>query len=238
MRREISHLLFATLCAILVGCDSGDIIEKQGSEAGGLTCSASVDFKNTTTWPVDYQIVIAAFDGSSDYPQMSKGISKPMAGDTLQLSMTGIPETTKEIAIVLQNKSRKRMVSFFTHQIKDNERKNNVIDLGNISIDLLSYKRIQNQFFSNCINCHGASEKAAAGLFLTEGKSYKAIVNVASTKDPSLKIVNPGLAEESFIIHALEGRTDLLHYDHTNVSFNSETEDITLLKSWINSLEQ
>lgn len=239
MTREFNHILFATLSAILfAGCDSGDIIEKSEEEAGGLSCSASVDFKNTSTWPVDYQIVLAAFDASGEYPQMSKGISKPMAGDTIQLSMVGIPESAQEIAIVLLNKSRKRVANFVTHKISEEERANNIISLGAATIDLLSYDRIQNQFFSNCINCHGASEKAAAGLFLTEGKSYDAIVNVTSSKDPSRKIVAPGLADESFIIHALEGRTDLIHYDHTNVSFNSETEDIALLKSWINSLEQ
>lgn len=235
--RFTKHIWSVIAAILLVGCDSGDIIESRDDEVGGLSCSASVDFTNTTSWPVDYQVVIAAFN-NSDYPLMSKGIGKPNLGDTIQLSMAGIPEATQELAIALLNKSRKRVCNFACHKISDEERRNNVISLGGISIDLLSYDRVQNQFFSNCVNCHGASERAAAGLFLTEGKSYEAIVNVPSSKDSTFKIVSPGMADQSFIIHALEGKTDKLHYDHTNVSFNSETEDIALLKSWINSLEQ
>ncbi len=232
-------IIFATLTATLLssGCDSGDIIEQTDAEAGGLRCSGLVTFNNTSAWPHEYSIVIAAF-GGNDYPLMSKGLSKPAVGDSTLLTMEAIPEGTEDIAIALLNKSRKKVTSFFTHSITKKERENNIIDLGSIHIDLLNYDRIQHQVFSNCINCHGASEKAACGLFLTEEESYDAIVDIASKRDSQYKIVHPSLSEESFILHVLEGKTDLVHYDHKNVSFNSETEDINLLRLWINNLEK
>lgn len=222
--------------ALLNSCDSGDIIEKSENEVGGLSCSLSVDFLNTATWPVDYQIVLGAF-GEDDYPLISKGISKPAVGDTVALTLAGIPEKAKEISIALLNKSRKRVTSFQSITINDAERKSSLVTGGHVTVDLLAYNRIQNQFFANCVNCHGASERAAAGLFLTEGKSYNALVGVASTKEENMLLVAPGLVEQSFIIQVLEGKTDKVHYDHTNVSFNSESEDITLLKNWISNLE-
>lgn len=237
MRKGIFKIfIFFVLAFLSIRCDSGDIQESTEIEVDGTTCKGIVTFNNTNTWPIDYQIVIAAF-GKDDYPLMSKGISKPSVGDSIVLTMEGIPEKTEEIAIALLNKSRKRVTSFHSHLISKDERRNNIIQLGSIHVDLLNYDRIQHQIFSNCTNCHGASEKAACGLFLTEGKSYDAIVNVPSTKDDQYKIVSPGLSDESFILHVLRGETEKVHYDHTNVSFNSETEDINLLKTWINNLE-
>lgn len=237
MRIISKHTLSAILWTIVLSaCDSGDIVEKQEIEVGGLTCTLTADFLNTATWPVDYPIVIAAFD-EGEYPLISKGISKPALGDSITLTMAGIPEKAKEVSIALLNKSRKRITAFHTIKIDEDQRRNNFISGGHVTVDLLSYNRIQNQFFSNCTNCHGASERAAAGLFLTEGKSYNALVGVTSAKDDDYLLVNPGMAEQSYIVHVLEGKTDKVHYDHTNVSFNSESEDIALLKSWINSLK-
>ncbi len=237
MKESTLRIIILTLSTfLLTSCDSGDIYENFNSEAEGLSCTATVSFINTSTWPVDYQIVIAAFN-QNDYPLITKGISKPAVGDTLQLSLNGIPENCSEISIALLNKSKRLVNHFFTHVITDEERAKNLIQLTATEINLLDYNRIQQQFFSNCINCHGASEKAAAGLFLTEGKSYDAIVNKTSSKDTTAKIVLPGFPEKSFIIHVLEGKAENLHYNHTNVSFNSETEDIELLKAWINQLK-
>ncbi|MBR2260906.1 MAG: hypothetical protein IJ916_04305 [Paludibacteraceae bacterium] len=236
-KRTLKRIIIMTLSVLLLtSCDSGDIYENFNSEAEGLSCTATVSFINTSTWPVDYQIVLAAFN-QNDYPLITKGISKPAVGDTIQLSLNGIPENCTEISIALLNKSKRLVNQFFTHVITNEEREKNLIQLTATDLNLLDYSRIQHQFFSNCINCHGASEKAAAGLFLTDGKSYDAIVNKTSSKDSTAKIVLPGFPEKSFIIRVLEGKAENLHYDHTNVSFNSETEDIELLKAWINQLK-
>lgn len=76
------------------------------------------------------------------------------------------------------------------------------------------------------------STAPAAGLYLTEGKSHKALVDVVADKsEKGLKLVEPGSAEESFLHIILH--ENILKYDHTNIITTSGT--LTLLDDWINN---
>jgi hypothetical protein len=65
---------------------------------------------------------------------------------------------------------------------------------------------IQPIFTSSCAlsNCHNAT--AQAGLVLLQGQAYNNIVNVNSTQDPSKKRVEPGKADNSYLVIKIEGR--------------------------------
>ena len=229
-------LLAGVALALLSSCDSGDIYEQEGGEQGGLTCKINAVFKNvaSSTWPKDYQIVIASYTDDPEYPASFLSIEKPATNDTVSISLSNIPESAEYVTISLVNKGRKRVCDFIMIPNEDGAFKANSV----MVVDLLDYNRVQNQFFSNCVNCHGGGERVAANLNLTEGNSYGSIVDKNSTKEPSMKLIASGDVDNSFILKVLE--TDVSaswHYNHRNVSFNSEDEDIALLKSWISSLK-
>jgi len=69
-----------------------------------------------------------------------------------------------------------------------------------------SFSSIQaNVFTPRCTGCHAGSG-APAGLRLDAANSYALLVGVASAEVPSLQRINPGRADDSYLIQKLEGR--------------------------------
>ena len=87
-------------------------------------------------------------------------------------------------------------------------------------------------FTPQCVMCHG-DDVAEAGLNLEDGTSFASLVNVPSTQ-VALDLVEPNDAENSYLIHKLDGRDgivgDRMPYD---AEFLSEA-DIEVIKQWIN----
>lgn len=70
---------------------------------------------------------------------------------------------------------------------------------------LASFSEIQRQVFNvSCAlsGCH-AGATVQAGLNLTEGNSYSALINKQSILNPGFKLVQPGSSENSFLIKVL-----------------------------------
>ena len=62
-----------------------------------------------------------------------------------------------------------------------------------------------------CISCHTDQGRTpSAGLLLTEGRSYGSIVGVAARNKPGATLVIPGDPDNSYLIHKLEGATDIV----------------------------
>lgn len=86
-------------------------------------------------------------------------------------------------------------------------------------------------FDAHCIACHGTSTSAAGGLFLTEGKSYKALVNIeADLSEEGKMLVKPGDSDNSFILDILS--ENITRHDHSDI-LSAVPEKISLLQSWI-----
>ena len=66
----------------------------------------------------------------------------------------------------------------------------------------------QNVFNVFCIECHSGAF-ASQGLRLEQGRSYQRIVGIASTEQSSLKLVEPGSPDHSYLIHKLEGGPEI-----------------------------
>jgi hypothetical protein len=68
------------------------------------------------------------------------------------------------------------------------------------------FQSIQDNVFTPlCTTCHTGAA-APLGLRLDESSSYAMLVNAPSTEVPSLRRVNPGQPESSYLIQKLEGR--------------------------------
>ena len=154
------------------------------------------------SWPGGYSVVLAGFTPDNAFAQTAKGISQTADG-TINMVLAGIPSEVTQIEVCVINKLRKRIASFYTADYTE--------QADTIRLD---------------------AGKLDAGLYLTEGKSYKALVDVVADKsEEGLKLVKPGSAEESFLHVILH--ENIVKYDHTNVITTSST--LTLLDDWINN---
>lgn len=88
-------------------------------------------------------------------------------------------------------------------------------------------------FNHSCVSHHGLDD-AAAGLNLAEGHSFKNIVNVRSTQ-VMLDLVRPGDAENSYLVHKLEGREGIMGKQMPIGGTPLTAADIGVIKQWINN---
>lgn len=87
-------------------------------------------------------------------------------------------------------------------------------------------------FSTSCAfsGCHSTSTKRA-GLDLSEGNAYASLVGVNSTQNSSMKRVNPGNSDESYLIRKLAGDgTSQMPLNGTPLS----QETLDKIRAWIN----
>jgi len=86
-----------------------------------------------------------------------------------------------------------------------------------------------------CTNCHSnVGRNPSGGLNLLSGLSYASLVRVASTGKPGAVRVIPGDPDNSYIIHKLEGRSDIVgvRMPRGNGPYLTDGQ-ILVIKRWI-----
>ena len=86
-----------------------------------------------------------------------------------------------------------------------------------------------------CIQCHTDAGRTPSGnLVLLEGRSYQQLVGRGSTGKPGATLVIPGDAENSYIIHKLEGSADIVgqRMPRGNGPFLTEGQ-MLVIRQWI-----
>ena len=99
---------------------------------------------------------------------------------------------------------------------------------------LTKFSDIQkNVFDTNCAlsGCH-AGTFLSAGLNLSNGKSYEALVNKTSSLNSNYKLVEPGNSENSFIIKMLKNTGERTTIMPPSGKLNSSVIDS--ISAWIN----
>ena len=77
--------------------------------------------------------------------------------------------------------------------------------LSGVVVQSATLSEVQSQVFdASCTGCHSGSSPSQ-GLNLSEGAAYGNTVNVPSTEVPSLNLVEPGDADNSYLMQKLEG---------------------------------
>jgi hypothetical protein len=104
--------------------------------------------------------------------------------------------------------------------------------VGDLTATLSSIQR--EVFNPACVVHHGPSA-AEAGLDISEGRSFESLVNVPSTQ-VGLNLVVPNDAENSYLIHKLDGREGIsgARMPIGARGFLSD-EAIDVIKQWINA---
>jgi hypothetical protein len=97
-----------------------------------------------------------------------------------------------------------------------------------------SFSSIQSHVFTPvCTGCH-AGAAAPQGLRLDATNSYALLVGVSSSEVPGLKRVAPGDADNSYLIHKLEGHQAV----GARMPFGGpylDAASINLIRQWINN---
>ena len=88
-------------------------------------------------------------------------------------------------------------------------------------------------FEPRCVEHHGG-QAAQAGLDLSEGMSHANLVNVPSTQ-AALDLVEPGDAENSYLVHKLEGRPGIVRDRMPPIGDPLTEGEIAAIRDWINA---
>ncbi len=222
MRKAIHLMLVSAI--LLAACDDGDIQEKYTYQQEGLKVSIDVEISGTDSWPEGYSVTLSGFENQrndkdiAEYSEISKQIIPNPNGKT-HITLGGIPQSVNYLEIGILNRIRQRYITIWQQEISDDDKNNRdtiTYDAGTIKAGMYNY--IQTEYFNNsCANCHGLSEGgAAAGLYLTEGKSYAAIVGKQSAKNSTINIVTPKDTANSSLHRILWGNFPEVKHNHTD----------------------
>lgn len=89
-------------------------------------------------------------------------------------------------------------------------------------------------FGKSCVQCHGATGNAAAGLDLRTEEAYRMLVGTASSVEDGVLRVNPGDAASSTLWRVVA--TDVSEswkFDHSNLL---TYDQVGFIENWINNL--
>ena len=106
-----------------------------------------------------------------------------------------------------------------------------------------SFSSIQAQIFEStdssgrraCVSCHtNVGRTPPAGLNLTHDSAYDQLVNVASSRKAGAIRVIPGDADNSYLIHKVEGASDItgVRMPYSGPPYLTDGQ-ILILKRWI-----
>lgn len=237
MKKYIYTSLLAVAAFVLGACDDGRIYPETKTLTQGRTVLLEGTLEGLDSWPGDYRISIAGFEGADDdYADLSKVISSSDLTDgKVSVELSGIKENITLVRLCVLDRLRRHIVTFKEVDVsKADERV--TMDVGTLNIGMLNV--IQTSFFNTtCANCHGASNRAAAGLYLTEGRSYGALVDVDSKNVEGRKLVAPGASSNS-VLHMVLNQQSVegIAMDHRDlVSEKNQTTILPLIDSWINN---
>lgn len=226
------------LAFTLVSCDEGRIEEKKQTTENGRTVNFTANLTGVDSWPESsYYVALAGFNDTSNYAVILKQVAAPSeAGGTVSMNLSNISDEVTHVELCVVTRLRQHVVALYTVE-EDELKASDEITVNAGSLDVGMFSTIQqNVFNTTCANCHGASTHAAAGLYLTEGRSHAAIVNQESTKVDGEMIVKPYSSGSSVLYRALSSSLSAdggWGYNHTGEVTDSNI--LGIIRSWIDN---
>ena len=93
---------------------------------------------------------------------------------------------------------------------------------------------IQTRIFDRYCSPHHGPDHGHAELDLSPGRSFSNLVNVPSIQ-VELDRVTPGDAENSYLVHKIEGRPGIVGNQMPNAANPLTAAEIASIKAWINA---
>ena len=233
--------IFATLLGLLMlnvtACDDGRIYPETAATAEGKTVVLEGVLNGLDNWASNYRVSIAGFeDANDDYASVSKVITTSDIKDgKVSIELSGLKSDIKLVRLCILDRLRKHIVTFNEVDVS-NATETVRMDVGTVNISMFNAIQ-QNYFNTTCANCHGASNRVAADLYLTDGKSYSALVGADSKRVSNKKLVEPNDAAGS-VIHMVLNQESVEGISMNHFDLVSELNKQTILPiidSWINN---
>lgn len=230
MKRKIT-IAAAVLTVFLCGaCDDGRIYETvTATSQEGRVAKLTGTLTGLDSWASGYNVVLAGFSEESEFAVITKSLTTTADGQ-VETVLSGISDEVSTVELCVVNRLRKRLLTF--QSLTPGHATDTIrIEAGTLNVGM--YATLQDKLFSTtCANCHGASTSAAAGLYLTKGKSHAALVGQPSSLYTNALLVSPGDAENSLLYQALS--TDISstwRYDHSKEVLSESM--LKMLGDWI-----
>ena len=234
MRKRTIYVVVA-MCYSLVACDEGRIYEMDGTAGNrpeGYVLKLTGQFRGIGEWSDGYSVVAAGFgESGGEYVLAAKTLPTEAGEEELTLLLGGLGSEVDNLRLCVVNRLRECVVSFMSMEAPTVETDTVRMTAGTMDVGM--YAAVQQGLFdAKCIQCHGSTGKAAAGLFLTSDRSYDALVNVASKVYPDQILVRPGHAEESFL-HQTLCNNESTAMRHLDLFSEKEQVLLKLIDDWI-----
>lgn len=232
MRKYLCILAALSLTAFS-SCDSGPVDESAAYvPQEGLTVRVTGTFRGMNSWPAGYTVSVAGFGETSDYAVVAKNIA--VGQGEVQTVLSGVSGEVTEVEVCVINRLRVRVATFARVDLQDSELTDDTLrlDVGDLDVGMFTALQ-QTVFNADCIACHGMSNEAARGLYLTEGRSYDCLVGRPSSACPDCLLVSPGHSGESFL-HLVLHEDGYLSHGHTDI-LSAKSEKLNLIDDWIDN---
>ncbi len=244
--RHTAAMLIIALC--LAACDSGDIEDKQVTiSSSGKTVKLTARMTGVGAWDeYGYNVVLAGFSNDNKYAVTQRIIpSTTRDGEQVEMVLDNLGSSIDKAELAITNSLRKRIITIESIDLNDYDgyqpTDTILMDVGDIEVDLFGCMQY-GIFNKSCVSCHGANGSSAAGVNLTVGNSYAALVDVPSTRLEGWYRVLSGEPENSLMRVILnEGGENVLNYNHTEVLSSTMKWNLDevrqLIDDWIVSLK-
>lgn len=232
MKKNYGIFVLLSLAMGLTACDDGSIPRKEHTATHtGFAAKLTGNITGADSWPEYYQLVLAGF-GDSEYATTQVLVS-PDANGNVSLTLPNIGSDVKTIELCVTNRLRKRVLTYQSADAASLSGDTLYMDAG--QVDAHMYAAIQENIFDKtCVNCHGGSNTAAAGLYLTTGRSHASLVNQPSTQVAGGIRVIPDSAEQS-VLHKVINESNVLGFDVRHEDMITSSTDLRLIDEWINA---
>ncbi len=245
---RLKYAVIPVLFALFAACDSGDIVERKVTiNSTGKTVKLTARVWGVASWAsTGNNVVLAGFANDNKYAVTQRAIPSNTAdGERVETVLDNLGASVDVVELAITNSLRKRIITLESIDLGDytgNSSSDTIyMNVGDIEVDLFGCMQY-GIFNKACVVCHGANGSSAAGVNLTAGNAYDALVDVPSSGVEGLCRVESGCPEGSLLWLMLnEGGENLLNYNHTEVLSStfkwnlSEVKD--LIYDWICSLK-
>ena len=234
MRKPLSILLLM-LAVVLASCDDGKVEENVVTTIEGRTVKMTGKISGIDKWTDGYTVALAGFKDDDVYAVVLRNLSQNETG-SYDVVLPGITDKVNSVELCILNRLHQRVATIRALSDESVLRRDTIpFDVG--SVDASMFNIIQTQFFSpTCANCHGASSQAAAGLNLTEGKSYASLIGHPSKKMEGKNIVEPGSPANSVLYVALTTDVSITggwRINHLDQVGNNDGNLLEIIENWI-----
>lgn len=214
---SVLSLALAFFCT--TACDEGPIYGTDFDEsAASRAATLSATLVGAERWTDGYDLVLAAFDADGDYALVQKPVVTAADG-SVRLTLSAIPAEAATVEFCVTDRLRRRIVTFESADLSTSSSADTLRMVLAEPMDVGMFASIQRYVFDgtayNCSLCH-SGDGARAGLDLSAGHSYAALVDVPSSRIEGATRVVPGSSSTSVLHNALaEGNPAGLRYDHS-----------------------